>query len=145
MLFSKIVYSLSDGRFTSGESFLSDKAVINAFCRVPLLCETFLFIFSETRENEFTSLVGDYCRIPVVLFTITRDSSSITILRDCLPGYAKCFGYSSDRHSVIVIGTDKVIHVHFYFHTFRLLRKILNIKILQDVFRVVNLFSSEMD
>jgi len=44
-----------------------------------------------------------------------------------------------------VIGTDKVINVHFYFHTFRLLRKILNIKILQDVFQVVNLFSSEMD
>lgn len=44
-----------------------------------------------------------------------------------------------------MIGTDKVIHVHFYFHTFLLIRKILNIKILKDVFQVVNLFSSEMD
>lgn len=44
-----------------------------------------------------------------------------------------------------MIGTDKVIHVYFYFHTFLLIRKILNIKILQDVFQVVNLLSSEMD
>lgn len=86
---------------------------------------------------------GHVARIVQVLFTITRDSSSITILLDCLPGYAKCFGYGSDRHYVIVIGTDKVIHVHFYFHPFLLLRKILNIKILQDVFQVVNLFSRE--
>ena len=145
MLFSKIVYDFSDSGFSPGESLLGDKAIINTFCRVSLLGEPLLFIFSETRTAEFTSLVGDNCWIPVVLFLIPRDSSSITIHFDCLLGYAKCFGYGSDWHSAIVMGTDKIIHVHSYFHTFRLLHKILSIKILQDVFPVVNLFSSEMD
>lgn len=103
--------------------------------------------FFEKYEEKI--VVGSYHRFK----TTSADRKSMNMREEDFihSVYMKCVDiatglyYGSDRHSVIVIGTDKVINVHFYFHTFRLLRKILNIKILQDVFQVVNLFSSEMD